>query len=168
MAEEVFKVKNPSTTKDVLLSNWGWLVGAEKTIELGDYDKAIGYIADGTLVRIIEALEVPVNRANQMAYKDNRTITGEYVGTGVAFDIVTGFSPRKMEIVDEETGEVVFKNKRHAAWKCLLRKNYGTDQVMKVYKLTADGVQFDTDRAIIGSSNYVNESGKTYTYVILG
>ena len=101
-------------------------------------------------------------------YVQGRAKTGQYTGTGVAFDITTTFEPRFMQIVHDSTGEVVFKNKEKANSSCIMRKNYGADQILKSYLLTTNGISFGADKVTVGTSNYVNADGESYTYMIWG
>jgi hypothetical protein len=101
-------------------------------------------------------------------YVQGRITTGTYTGTGVQFDISTGFEPRMIQIITDDTGELVFKNKQQDSAKCVMRKNYGADQTLKSYILTANGITFGTDKVTIGTSPYVNTDGTSYSYIIWG
>jgi len=101
-------------------------------------------------------------------YVKGRNKTGDYTGTGVAFDISTGFEPRAMQIIDDATGEMIVKNKNQASSKCFLNKKFGNDQVCKTYILTNNGITFGIDKVTIGTSQYINSDGESYSYVIWG
>lgn len=108
------------------------------------------------------------NKFATETYVKTNNKTGTYVGTGVAFDIQAGFEPKMMQVIEEDTGEIVFKNKQRINSSCILRRSFGIGQFLKSYILQQNGITFGTDKVTIGTSIYVNKDGTNYTYIIWG
>jgi len=107
-----------------------------------------------------------MNRFTTETFVSNKTKIGSYEGTGQVIEINLEFNPKMIQIVDDETGEMVTKTSGNSGSRCHLNRRFGTDQVLKNYILTQNGITFEENKVIIGTSEYINTNGKMYNYII--